>query len=337
MLMKAIVCTAYGGPDVLKLEEVETPRPKAGEVLVRTLCSGVSAGTERLVLGAAVPPEIREAMALPSMQGGFELPISYGYAAVGVIDELGEGVAPSRRGARVLALHPHHDRFVVAEGALRPLPLATPPERAVLAPNLETAVNAVWDAGVGLGDRVMVTGLGAVGLLVTFAAARAGASVVGVDPDAGRRELARALGAARATDHPERSDLAAADALVEASGSPAALAGLVAGAGVEAQIVIASWYGTRPVELGLGGSFHPHRVTLRSTQVASIAPARRGRWTIARRWDLVCELLVDERLDRLLAPPTPLAQAPALYAALARGDLRGAPQQVLDHRDEEEP
>ena len=317
-------------PGVASLREAPLADPGPGEVRVRAICSGISAGTERLVLRGDVPREARAAMALPSMRGSFDLPISYGYATVGVIDGVGAGVDVARLGARVLALHPHHDAFVAPEGALRPLPDGAPSERLVLAPSVETALNVVWDAGITLGDRVVVTGLGVIGLLVVRLAARAGASaVVGLDPDPERAALARALGATATPERPELA-IAAADVSIEASGAPTALASLVASAGAESRIVVASWYGGANVPLPLGGRFHPHRVTIRSSQVAAIDPARAGRWDRDRRWALVCELLGDAALDRLVAPPVPLSDAPTVYAELARGARWHPPQRVLD-------
>src|SRR5262249_49756756 len=159
--------------------------------------------------------------------------------------------------------------------AIRPLPAGPPPARLVLAPNLETAVNVIWDAEVGLGDRVVVTGLGVVGLLITWLAVRAGASaVIAVDPDEDPRRLAIRLalapGAAPSPGPPAPSAIASADVLIQASGAPAALASLVADAGLEARIIVASWYGVDPVQIPLGGRFHPNRVTIRSSQVARI-------------------------------------------------------------------
>jgi 2-desacetyl-2-hydroxyethyl bacteriochlorophyllide A dehydrogenase len=322
-------------PGVAALRRQAVPEPGRGEVRVRALCSGVSAGTERLVLLGRVPLAARPIMALPAMGGGFDFPVAYGYATVGVVEAMGAGAAADRVGERVFALHPHQDVFVCREDALRPLPPEPPAERLVLAANLETAINVVWDAEVGLGDRVVVAGLGVVGLLVARLARRAGASmVVGIDRDPGRAALAVALGATAAVTSAEAcaDDLASADVLVEASGSPALLNTLVAPAGLEARVVVASWYGDAPVALPLGGLFHPHRVTLRSSQVAGLDARRRGRWTPDRRWALVADLLADEALDRLIAPSLPLSEAPALYDELARGAPWNPPQRVFDAR-----
>jgi threonine dehydrogenase-like Zn-dependent dehydrogenase len=314
---------------VVREEPLREPGP--GEVRVQAICSGVSAGTERLVLRGGVPPEAHAIMALPLMRGSFDLPIAYGYATVGTIDAVGAGVDHGRVGERVFLLHPHQDRLIAPEAELRPLPREPPAPRMVLAPNLETAVNVIWDAEVSLGDRVLVTGLGVVGLLITWLAVRAGASAVtGVDPDRDRRSLATTLGAAVGATAPDPAAIAAADVLIEASGAPSALASLVEHAGPEARIIVASWYGREPTPLPLGGRFHPHRVTIRSSQVAHIDPQRSGRWSHARRFDLVSALLRDSALDRLIAPPVPLSTAPEVYAELAAGARWNPPQRVFD-------
>lgn len=320
-------------PGVASIRREPLREPGPGEVRVRAICSGVSAGTERLVLRGEVPADVRARMALPSMRGSFELPIAYGYATVGAIEAVGPGVDGERLGERVFLLHPHQDLIVAGAGDLRPLPQGPPADRLVLAPNLETAVNVVWDAEIGLGDRVVVSGLGVLGLLVARLARRAGAAaVLGVDPDPGRARLSLALGATSASAVINEAEIGEADALIEASGAPEALGALMAAAGPEARIVVASWYGDRPVALPLGGRFHPHRVTLRSSQVAGIDPRRRGRWSHERRWALVGELLGDDALDRLLAPAVPLSDAPLVYAELARGAPWLPPQRVFDAR-----
>jgi threonine dehydrogenase-like Zn-dependent dehydrogenase len=314
---------------VVREESIRSPGP--GEVQVRTICSGVSAGTERLILRGSVPPEARDIMALPLMRGSFDLPIAYGYATVGTIDAVGQGVDAARHGARVFLLHPHQDWLIAPESALRPLPEGPPPERLVLAPNLETAINVIWDAEVALGDRVVVTGLGIVGLLIAWLAGRAGAgAVTAFDPDSDRRELAIALGATATSALPDPAAVASADVLIEASGVPAALAMLVEGAGPEAHVVVASWYGGELAPLMLGGRFHPHRVTIRSSQVSRIAPKKGGRWSSERRFDLVGTLLRDDALDRLIATPVPLSEAPRVYAELAAGTRWNPPQRVFD-------
>ncbi|MDI1477734.1 zinc-binding dehydrogenase [Polyangium sp. y55x31] len=317
-------------PGVAVLRDEPLPDPGPHEALVRTLACGVSAGTERLVLTGRVPPDIRAVMALPTQRGSFDLPTSYGYAAVGVVEAIGAATSPDLLGRTVFALHPHHDRFISNEQALRRLPDGIPAPRATLAANLETALNAVWDAEIALGEQVVVVGLGVVGQLVARLATRAGGRVVCIDPDERRAALARELGCAAALPSIDAAIVAEADVLVEASGSPEALAALVASAGHEARILVVSWYGEHGVTLPLGGRFHPNRVTIRSSQVGTIPPARRARFTFERRFSVVNELLHDACLDRLVGPLVPFTDAPRLYASLAAGDAWNPPHRVLD-------
>ncbi len=321
----------FESPGVAAVREEPLREPGAGEVLVHAICSGISAGTERLVLSGAVPPEAHAIMALPQMRGSFDLPVSYGYALVGRIEGVGPGVEPRRLGERVLLLHPHHDRLIAPINTVRPLPEGPPSERLVLLPSLETAINVIWDAGVALGDRVLITGLGVIGLLIAHLAAHAGAvEIVAVDPDPNRRALALALGATAAIAEPDPAVVAECDVSIEVSGSPRALAALVEHAGLEASVIVASWYGSSVAALALGGRFHPHRVTLRSSQVGRIDPRRSARWSYARRWALAGELCCDAELDRLIAPSVPLSEAPALYSELAAGVRWSPPQRVYD-------
>lgn len=311
----------------LRHEAIGSPGPT--QVRIQALFSGISAGTERLVLRGDVPLEARGLMALPSMRGTFEFPISYGYATIGVVDAVGLGVAADLIGQRVFALHPHQDVIITDVTALRPVPTDLPSERLVLAPSVETALNVLWDAGIALGDRVVVVGMGVVGLMIVRLAVRAGAaSVAFIERAPERASLAASFGGTGATS----ADIEAADILIDASGAPAALAMLVDGAGLEARVVAASWYGTKGVPLPLGGRFHPNRVTLRSSQVSHMASCHLSRWTYERRWALVGNLLDDPLLDRLLAPSTPLSEAPAVYSELAAGTLWCPPQRVFDSR-----
>jgi len=317
-------------PGVAALRDEPLPDPGPREALVRTLACGVSAGTERLVLMGRVPPDIHAVMALPAQRGSFDLPTSYGYAAVGIVEAIGAGTSPDLLGRTVFALHPHHDRFISNEQALRPLSKDIPAPRATLAANLETALNAVWDAEIALGERVVVVGLGVVGQLVARLATRAGGHVACIDPDERRNTLARDLGCAAALPSIDAAIVAEADVLIEASGSPEALAALVASAGSEARILVVSWYGERGVPLPLGGRFHPNRVTIRSSQVGAIPPARRARFTFERRFSVVNELLRDDHLDRLVGPLVPFTDAPRLYTSLAAGEAWNPPHRVLD-------
>jgi NADPH:quinone reductase-like Zn-dependent oxidoreductase len=330
--LRGVVSIAYSvwfeRPGEAALRREPLREPAAGEVRVRAICSAVSAGVERLVLRGEVPPEAHELVALPSMRGRVDLPVAYPAALVGTVEAAGPGVPGERLGERVLLIHPHQDVVVVKAEALVPLPDAPPAARLTLAPGLEVALEAVWDAEIALGDRVVVTGLGVIGLLVAWLARRAGAAaVLGVDPDPDRAALGLALGATEATRSASASAraLAEADVLIEASGAPAALADLLAHAGPGARIVVVSWYGRAGASLPLGGRFLPPRASLRAS-----GPPLRAR--APRRLALVRDLLGDEALDRLIAPPVPLSEAAALYDELGRGVAWIPPHRVIDPR-----
>jgi threonine dehydrogenase-like Zn-dependent dehydrogenase len=291
-------------------------------VTVRTLFSGVSRGTESLVFLGRVPESQHDAMRAPFQEGDFPAPVKYGYASVGEVEEGPDELL----GACVFCLYPHQDRYVVPAHAVTPLPLGLPPARAVLAANMETAVNAVWDAAPGPGDRIVVIGGGVVGLLIGhLCAALPGAGVTLVDPDPSRAEVARRLGLDYRAGPPESAD---ADLVVHASGHPEGLVDALAAAGQEATVLEVSWFGDRMVPLPLGEAFHQRRLTIRSSQVGRLPPGRVPRWTHARRTALALDLLRDPVLDVLITGETPFSDLPEAMRRLARGDTRG----VLCHR-----
>lgn len=282
--------------------------PASGEVLVETLFSGVSRGTERLVFEGRVPQTEFARMRAPRQSGDFPFPVKYGYAAVGRLAGTGE---------HVFVLHPHQDRFKVPGDAALPLPGDLPPARAVLAANMETALNALWDSGAGPGERINVIGAGAVGCLVAFLAGRMpGTATTLVDIDPGREALARALGVGFALPDAVPTG---ADVVFHASASAAGLATALQSAGDEASVVELSWYGDGTVAAPLGGAFHSQRLRLISSQVGRVSPGRRPRWPYRRRLAKALELLRDDRLDALLSPPVPFPELPARMAELLAG------------------
>ena len=295
--------------------------PADGEVLVETLYSGISRGTESLVFAGRVPPSEYERMRAPFQAGDFPAPVKYGYASVGrVLD----GPAELRERV-VFCLHPHQTRYVVPASAAHPLPDDVPPGRAVLAANLETAVNGLWDAAPALGDRIAVVGAGTVGCLAAWLAAGIpGTRVELVDVDPGKRAAAEALGVRFASPDEASGD---ADLVIHASGAPPGLATALALAGFEAKIVELSWYGDRTVDAPLGGPFHSRRLTLVSSQVGSVAASRRARWDTRRRMALALELLADPRLDALVSGESSFDELPTLLARLAT-----SPAGTLCHR-----
>lgn len=280
---------------------------KDGEVLVRMLFSGVSRGTETLVFNGNVPPSEAARMRGPHMGGSFSFPVKYGYAAVGRI----EAGPASLLDKIVFCLHPHQDFFIVPEGAVTILPEKLPARRAVLSANMETALNIVWDAQIMPGDRVAVYGAGVVGALVAYLSARVpGTETLLVDRDETRAALARDLDVDFAVAGSVEGEF---DILINASGAQQALADALDHAGQEARIVEASWHGDREVALPLGGTFHSRRLSIISSQVGSIPPARRARWDYPRRLAKALELLTDVRLDALISGETSFVDLEGAY------------------------
>lgn len=301
-------------PWVGELRPVVLPVPGPDDAIVRTLFTGISRGTETLVFSGRVPASQYALMRCPFQEGDFPAPVKYGYSAVGVV----ESGPAALIGARVFCLHPHQNRFVVAAEALTPVPDGVPAERAVLAANMETALNAVWDAGIGPGDRVAVLGAGVIGLLVGWLAAGIpGVSVSMFDPDASKATIARTLAGVFATAAaPDDRDF---DVVVHASGNPMALAVALSIAGCEATVLELSWFGTEPVTLPLGENFHSRRLNIRSSQVGLVSPSRRPRWTYARRRAAALALLADPVLDGLISGESGFADMPETMRRLAEG------------------
>lgn len=281
------------------------------QVLVETLYSGVSRGTERLVLEGKVPESERGRMRCPFQDGDFPAPVKYGYASVGRVAD-----GPSYlKGLEVFCLYPHQDRFVVPEGAVIPLPAGVPAARAVLAANMETALNIVWDSNALPGDRIAVVGAGVVGLLTAWLMARIpGTHVTVVDVDPAKALIAKEFSCSFTTAAVPVDELPDdCDIVVHASGHPDGLATALAMAGFEARVVEASWYGDKPVSLLLGGAFHSKRLQLVSSQVGHVAPVRRVRRTLQQRLRQALELLQDAALDRMISGETAFRDLAADY------------------------
>jgi NADPH:quinone reductase-like Zn-dependent oxidoreductase len=286
----------YRGPGQVELHQEAIAPPGAGEVRVKTLYSAISRGTESLVFGGRIPVGEFERMRAPFMAGGFPFPVKYGYAAVGRIENGGDAL----QGKTVFALHPHQTAFNIPANAAVALPDDVPPLRAVLAANMETALNGVWDAAPGPADRIAVIGAGVVGSLVAYLCGQiSGTDVTLVDINSSRAELAGKLGVGFAEPGNAKADC---DLVVHASGSPDGLRTALELAGDEATVLEMSWYGDAAVTAMLGGPFHSRRLRLVSSQVGRIAPSHRPRWTHGRRLAAAVALLSDPRLDALLAP-----------------------------------
>lgn len=294
----------YCGPKRVELREEVLPPPGAGELRVKTLYSAISRGTESLVFGGRIPASEFQRMRAPFMAGDFPFPVKYGYAAVGQI----ENGSDALREKAVFALYPHQSAFNIPAEAVVPLPEDVPPLRAVLAANMETALNAAWDAAPGPADRIAVVGAGVVGSLVAYLCGRIpGTDVTLVDINAGRAELAGQLGVGFAEPARAKTDC---DLVVHASGSPDGLRTALELAGDEATVLEMSWYGDAAVTAMLGGAFHSRRLRLISSQVGQVAPSHRPRWTYRRRLAAAIALLADPRLDALLAPAIAFGELP---------------------------
>jgi 2-desacetyl-2-hydroxyethyl bacteriochlorophyllide A dehydrogenase len=308
-------------PGRAEIRDEELARPGPEQALVRTLASGISRGTERLVLDGRVPASQWAAMRAPLMAGEFPFPVKYGYAAVGVVEDGPAGL----RGRRVFCLHPHQDRFVAPASMCIPVPEGVPDRRAVLAANAETAVNILWDARPLVGERALVVGAGVVGLLAAALLARVpGLDLAVCDSDPSRAGAAAALGLRFCAPEAAPGER---DLVVHASGNPDGVRLALGSAGFEGRIVEASWFGDRPVSLPLGEAFHARRLSLVSSQVGAVATGMRGRRSHAERLALALALLEDARFDALLGPATtPFDELPAaLPALLAAGSGGGCP------------
>lgn len=249
-------------------------------------------------------------MRAPLQEGEFPFPVKYGYSIVGTMESGPDALV----GQTVFCLHPHQDGFAAPAAALRPVPADVPAERAVLAPFMETALNAVWDGAIGPGDRVAVVGGGLIGCLVAYLASRMpGTEVTLVDPNEARLDHLRPWGCAlkRPAEAPGDQDV-----VIHASGRPEGLGVALECAGIEARVVEASWFGAQPVSVPLGGAFHSRRLALVSSQVGSVPAARRARWTNERRLDAALRLLADPLLDRLFSGESAFSRLDRDYGAI---------------------
>jgi threonine dehydrogenase-like Zn-dependent dehydrogenase len=293
----------------------EEPMPVAGpgDAIVRTLYSGVSRGTESLVFSGRVPDSERERMRAPFQDGQFPGPVKYGYCNVGEVESGPAGLS----GRKVFSLFPHQTRFVIPAAALRPLPDGLPPARAVLAANMETAVNGVWDANVQPGDRVAVIGGGSVGCLAAWLAGRIpGTDVCLVDTNESRSVAATALGVRFSTPAAAPAER---DVVIHASGAPAGLALALACCGFEARVVEMSWYGSQQVALPLGEAFHAKRLSIVSSQVGHVAASHRARWDHQRRMEFAMSLLEDAVVDVLITGESGFEELPVVMRELTEG------------------
>ncbi|MFJ3771672.1 zinc-binding alcohol dehydrogenase [Streptomyces sp. NPDC090075] len=297
-----------------ELRDVTLTGPGEGEVLVRSLYSGVSRGTETLVFRGGVPESQHAVMRAPFQEGEFPGPVKYGYLNVGVVEQGPDGLI----GRTVFCLYPHQTRYVVPVSAVTVVPERVPPARAVLAGTVETAVNALWDAAPLIGDRIAVIGGGMVGCSVAALLARfPGVRLQLVDADPARARTAEALGVDFAA--PEDA-LDGCDLVVHASATEQGLTRALELLAPEGTVLELSWYGDRRIALPLGEAFHSRRLTVRSSQVGTVSPRRSGR-TYADRLALSLDLLADPALDALITGESAFEELPELLPKLASGEI----------------
>ncbi len=304
----------YSKPGAVDLRPEHLNPPAAGEVLIRSRFSGISRGTERLILNGEVPKEEFSRMRAPLQIGEFPFPVKYGYCATGNVE-----TGPNELiGRTVFCLHPHQDWFVAPLDMVVEVPANVPAKRATLAANMETALNAHWDAGTGPADRIVVVGAGVVGLLVAYLACRiAGTEVHVIDVNENRKAIVEGLGASFAA--PDASPLDA-DIVFHTSAHEGGLTSAINHAGFEGRIIEMSWYGQKPVSIPLGGAFHSRRLQIHSSQVGQVSPGHRARWPYRRRLEAALRLLDAPILDELVGNEIALDDVPDRLTELLLGD-----------------
>ncbi len=300
----------YVAPGKAELRPATIGDVDANAVLVRTLYSGLSRGTERLIFEGKVPEGEWSRMKAPAQEGEFPFPVKYGYSAVGVVEQ-----GPAEfQGKNVFVLYPHQDRFVVPAERAFIIPGNVPPRRATLAANMETALNILWDGGAQPADDIVIVGGGIVGMLVASLAARLpGARVTLVDIEPSRKAIAEHFGIRFALPDEAPGE---ADLVIHTTASANGLSLALKLAGVEGTIVEASWFGTGMVNVPLGDAFHSRRLRLISSQVGNVCAARAKRWTTRRRLEAAIRLLEDDRLDPLIGEEVPFAELPQQLSRL---------------------
>lgn len=318
MITRAFWATAPGQGC---LQEVSLRAPGRNDVQVRTTFSGVSRGTESLVFQGRVPVSQKQAMRCPHQDGSFSFPIKYGYITVGVVESKGE-----LQGKSVFCLHPHQEHFVVSKEDVVCLPEGLDPARAVLAANMETAVNGVWDANPQSSESISVIGAGVVGALVAWRIRQStGATVQLIDRNPRRAELARLFDLDFSLPENAQGEQ---NLIVHASGSSEGLRKALSLAAPEGRIIEMSWFGDSEVALPLGGAFHSRRLTIQSSQVGQISPRMRADWSYKRRIALALDLLKEHPvLDELINEESLFSDLPETMARLTSG-----PSDVLCHR-----
>jgi NADPH:quinone reductase-like Zn-dependent oxidoreductase len=324
--MREAIAFWVEGPGIGALRTQAVPARGDGDVLVRTLHTGISRGTEATVFGGHVPEREHERMRAPFQRGDFPWPVEYGYLNVGEV----EAGPDALRGRTVFTLFPHQSVFVVPSAAVVAVPDGVPARRAVLAGAVETAVDVLWDAAPLVGDRIAVVGAGMIGCCVArLARGIPGAEVTLIDTDPRKGEVAARLGVDFASPAAASGDR---EVVIDTSGSDAGLALALELVVTEGEVVEASWFGDRPATLSLGADFHSRRLSIRSSQVGTVSPRRRGSRTTGDRLALALDLLRDPAFDALLTGESSWRDLPRVMAAFA-DDPGGALCHTVDWRD----
>jgi 2-desacetyl-2-hydroxyethyl bacteriochlorophyllide A dehydrogenase len=322
----------FTGSRSVEIRENNLPSPPPGEVLVQTLFSAISPGSELLAYRGLFPQNLPVDETITSLKGPFSYPMKYGYSVVGKVISLGKNTSHEWEGRTVFSFHPHESHFLAAPSDLFPLPPDVTPEEALFLPNLETAVNFMMDGRPVIGEQVVVFGQGIVGLLTTaLLSMHPLACLITLDMQPLRRKYSLMAGAHASLDSSEPGVISSlvdqlkssearegADLVYEISGSPEALEQSIAVAGFHGRIVIGSWYGLKAVNLSLGGRFHRSRIRLISSQVSSINPKFLGRWTKSRRLEVAWSLLEKVQPVRYITHRFPFSRAAEAYNLLDR-------------------
>ena len=314
----------YAAPFSARIEPCPLPAMEDGMVEVRTSFSGLSRGTERLVFEGRVPRSEWQRMRAPMQTGDFPFPVRYGYAAVGRVE-----VGPDNLlGRDVFALHPHQTRFRVPAAAVLPLPEAVPPARAILAANMETALNALWDAALRPGTRCLVVGAGLLGwLIAALLSRRSDLSVCVTDVRADTGVKADDLSVKFVT--PEAIATEAFDIAFHTSATAAGLQTALSSLAFEGRVIELSWYGDQAVEVALGGAFHANRLQIVSSQVGHVAPVRRASTTRHERLAQALALLDDPRLDALITAEVQFRDLPEALPTLLEAGAPGIATRIV--------
>lgn len=313
---------SFTGPHKVELIEVDVPAPGSGDALVRTLYSGISPGSEMLAYRGEIDPALPLDDTIGALSGTFSYPFQYGYSCVGRVEESDGAIAP---GTLVFAFHPHQAMFVLETSQLIRID-GIAPRKATFFPLVETAFQVALDAGDVADETVVVVGLGPIGVLTAALLRRRGARVIGSDLRLWRCEIARCLDihAVAPEELPRLTDEATGGngvpLLIEASGNPDALGETLSLLAHEGTVLVASWYGDRPVELALGREFHRRRLTLRSTQVSTIPSALSARWTVPRRRAAALAAMNELPLELLTTHDFDVTDAASAFDAIDRGE-----------------